>query len=138
MFARGGPHSTDSLYYLDASLNNLKDPFILNRYMHVFIQKLFVEVFSSPLVGAQFFWAFEVAITGGLVYWAARSFSRKSNLIHGILAILIFFSAPALGNYAGTPLVDISNDSCLPLIIKDRTQESLVVNWIGFPSGGGI
>jgi hypothetical protein len=108
MFARGGPHSTDSLYYLDASLNNLKDPFILNRYMHVFIQKLFVEVFSSPLVGAQFFWAFEVAITGGLVYWAARSFSRKSNLIHGILAILIFFSAPALGNYAGTPLVDIT------------------------------
>ncbi len=40
----GGPIYSDELSHMDAGLNNLKIPYNLNRYTHIFLQKPFLEL----------------------------------------------------------------------------------------------
>ncbi|HSB67234.1 MAG TPA: hypothetical protein VLD65_11695 [Anaerolineales bacterium] len=105
-FAPGGPISTDVIGYMNVGLRGLATPPILNRYFHVFLQSIFLKGASSPLTGAQNYWAFLIAGTCGLVYLAARLFSRRGNVMHGLLALALFFSIHEIVVNAGIPLVD--------------------------------
>ncbi len=106
--APGGPLSSDVLWYLNVGLTGTKDPFILNRYFHVFLEWLFVRAGSTPLAGVQAYWAFLVAGSALPVYLNARLCSPKSTPLHGLLAVGLFFSLADLAKWAGTPFVDLT------------------------------
>jgi len=107
-FAPGGPLSSDVMWYINAGMNQIKDTFILNRYFHVFMQAIFVELAPSPLVGHQHFWAFLISAICLLIYLSARNFSRQSGPLHGLFGVAIFLSIKALSETTGIALVDIS------------------------------
>jgi hypothetical protein len=104
----GGPVHSDEVWYMQAGLNNVKDSFIINRYFHVYLQKLFMLLAPAPLVGVKIFWSFLVSLTTLLVYLLARLLSGTNNFIHGILAVALLFYSPLIAKYSGDTIVDIS------------------------------
>jgi hypothetical protein len=100
-YALGGPLSTDILLYMNAGLNPIKETFILNRYFHVFLEGLFLRSAPSPLIGYQYYWAFLIAATAFFVYYNARSFTKTSTIIHGLLAAAFFLSVRYFAAEAG-------------------------------------
>ena len=108
LYARGGPNSSDITLYMNVGMNRIKMPFILNRYFHVFLQTIFVRLAPSPLQGYHAFWGFIVGINTLLVYLGARMALKRSNPLHGVLAVLIFFSFSAVAETAGVIVVDFT------------------------------
>ncbi len=104
----GGPIFSDEMLYLDAGLRNFAEPSYGNRYFHIYLQKLFISIFPTPLVGIRVFWGFLISLTGTLVYLNAREITRRSTVLHGLLAAAFFFSFPLLKEYSGEPAVDIT------------------------------
>jgi len=107
-FNTGGPIYSDELLYIEIGLNNESAPNYGNRYFHVYLQKLFMAVAPTPLIGIRIYWAFMIALTALLVYWCARIFLKESTAIHGLLAAVIFFSYKFISSYAGVTSVDIA------------------------------
>lgn len=103
-----GPIFSDELLYTDIGLNNYQIFSYGNRYFHVYLQKLFMSLAPTPLTGVKIFWGFLVALTGLLVYWNARSFFKHSNPVHGVLAVMIFFSYRFIAEYCGVTSADIT------------------------------
>jgi len=58
-----GPVYSDQLMYVDIGLNNIQNADYGNRYFHVYLQKLFMALAPTPLVGTRIFWGFLVALT---------------------------------------------------------------------------
>jgi hypothetical protein len=104
----GGPVHSDEVWYMQAGLNNVKDSFIINRYFHIYLQKLFMLLAPTPLVGVKLFWSFLVSLTAVLVYTLARLLSGANNFIHGLLAVALLFYSPLIVKYSGDTIVDIS------------------------------
>ena len=104
----GGPIFSDEMLYLDAGLRNVAVPSYGNRYFHIYLQKLFISIFPTPLTGVRVFWGLLISLTTGLVYINARTFNRKSTVLHGLLAIVFLFSFPLIEEYSGEPAVDIT------------------------------
>jgi hypothetical protein len=104
----GGPIFSDEMLYLDAGLRNMAVPSYGNRYFHIYLQKFFITIFPTPLAGVRVFWGLLIALTTGLIYLNARTFARKSTILHGLLAIAFFFSFPLIKGYSGEPAVDIT------------------------------
>ncbi len=108
IFAPGGPLSTDVIGYANVGIAGLREPAILNRYFHVFLQLVFIKLAPTPLAGMQDFWAFLIAGTCGLIYLAARTFSHHSHVLHGLLAVGLFLSINEIADTAGITHVDIT------------------------------
>jgi hypothetical protein len=104
----GGPIYSDELSLMDAGLNNLKIPYSLNRYTHIFLQKPFLELASTPLIGAKIYWSFVLTSTGFLTYWCARILNRNNHIIHAALAAILFFSFHFFIDYSGVTIVDFT------------------------------
>ena len=104
----GGPIFSDELLYINNGLNNIQNSDYANRYFHVYLQKLFMSLAPTPLTGVKIFWGFLVALTGLLVYWNARNFFKHSNPVHGLLAVIIFFSYRFISDYCGVTSADIT------------------------------
>ena len=98
----------DITWYYHVGANNLKETFILNRYFHIFLQKFFVGTQADPIQGLQFFWSFLLAATALTLYLGARLLSPTSGPWNGILALLLFFSLPAIREISGIPYVDVT------------------------------
>jgi hypothetical protein len=107
-FAQGGPNSSDITLYMNVGMNGIKMPFILNRYFHVFLQAIFIKLAPSPIQGYHLFWGFTVGLSTCLIYLSARKALRRSTPIHGVLAVLIFFSFTAITETAGVVVVDFT------------------------------
>ncbi len=107
-YALGGPNSSDITWYYHVGANDLKETFILNRYFHIFLQKFFVGTQADPIQGLQFFWSFLLAATALTLYLGARLLSPTSGPWNGILALLLFFSLPAIREISGIPYVDVT------------------------------
>ncbi len=107
-YALGGPNSSDVTWYYHVGASNLKEPFILNRYFHIFLQKFFVGTQPDPIQGLQFFWSFLVASTAMILYLGARLLSPASSPWNGLLALVLFFSLPAIREVSGIPYVDVT------------------------------
>lgn len=103
-----GPIFSDELLYINAGLNNIQIPSYANRYFHVYLQKLFMSIAPTPLTGVKIFWGFLIALAALLVYWNARSFFKHSNPLHGVLAVMVFFSYRLISEYCGVTSVDIT------------------------------
>lgn len=103
-----GPIFSDELLYVDIGLNNYQIPSYGNRYFHVYLQKMFMSLVPTPLTGVKIFWGFLVALTGWLVYWNARSFFKHSNPLHGLLAVMVFFSYHFIAEFCGVTSADIT------------------------------
>jgi len=104
----GGPIYSDEMLYIDAGLRNLIQPYYGNRYFHIYLQKLFMEVAPTPLVGIRVFWGFLMALSAVLIYYNARTFFKNSTPLNGLLAVAIFFSFSIVKEYSGEPAVDIT------------------------------
>ncbi len=107
-FNTGGPIYSDELLYIEIGLNNESAPNYGNRYFHVYLQKLFMAVAPTPLIGIRVYWAFLIALTALMIYWSARIFLKENTAIHGLLAVAIFFSYKFISSYAGVTSVDIA------------------------------
>ena len=104
----GGPIYSDELSHMDAGLNNLKIPYNLNRYTHIFLQKPFLQLASTPLNGAKIYWSFVLTLTGFLTYWCARILNLNNHLLHAALAALLYFSFHFFVDYSGVTIVDFT------------------------------
>ena len=94
-FIHGGQIAgTDTLYYLDTALKGSSEPFILNRYTHVFLLTLFTTVAGSPLAGMQVYSAAAFASGFLLVYSCARYLTSNSGPANGTIAVGLFFGLP--------------------------------------------
>jgi hypothetical protein len=104
----GGPIYSDEMLYIDVGLRNLTQPYYGNRYFHIYLQKLFMEVAPTPLIGIRIFWGFLMSSSAALIYYNARTLFKKSTLLNGMLALAIFFSFSIIREYSGEPAVDIT------------------------------
>jgi hypothetical protein len=104
----GGPIFSDEFLYINAGLVNQAEPNYGNRFFHVYLQKLFVDLAPTPLWGIRFFWGFLIALTVVLIYINARGLLKKSNVLHGLLAVAFFFTFSLITEYSGEPAVDIT------------------------------
>ena len=104
----GAPIFSDEFLYIDAGLRSFAEPSYGNRYFHIYLQKLFLELAPTPLQGVRIFWGFLIALTAALVYFNARTLFKKSSPLHGLLALALFFSYPLITEYSGEPAVDIT------------------------------
>ena len=116
-FAKGGPVSTDVLYYFQLGQLRIADPFVLNRYFHILFQKLFVDLSANPLAGIQSLWAFLTSLSTVGVYLIARLATRRSTQLHGLMAVAIFFSLPSLPIVAGVTHVDLMTMTMSVLLV---------------------
>jgi hypothetical protein len=106
--ALGGPLSTDSNGYMNLALNPAVDASVMNRFMHIYMMRVFLKLAPTPLTGFQYYWAFLLAATALLVYINARSITSRSTFIHGLLAVGIFFTIPEFAQEAGMAGVDMA------------------------------
>jgi len=106
-YVHGGQiYGTDTLMYIDTGLLGIADPFVLNRYTHIFILRFFTYFASTPLEGIRFYSAFIAFSCALLVYYSARILSKKSSPINGIIAVGLFLGIPAILERIIAPLVD--------------------------------
>lgn len=126
--AAGGPLYSDELWYIQIGLNDTLEINVLNRYFHIYLQKLFMELAPAPIVGVRAFWGFLVALTASLVYMTARTLAPDSNLLHGGLALALFFAFPALAETSGMGFVDLT--------AMAMTAVMVLVYLIGIRGGG--
>ena len=103
-----GPIFSDELQYIDVGLKNTPASEVGNRFWHIYMQKAFMSLAPTPLVGVKAFWAFLIVATAWMVYWNARNFAAHSHALHGMLAVAIFFGYRMIAQYAGDTSVDIS------------------------------
>jgi hypothetical protein len=113
----GGPIYSDELWYLQLGLNNVKDPFYLNRYTHVFLQKIFIELAPSVIDGAKIYWSFLISLTGLLVYLGPRVLSKHNHIVHSLLAVGLYFSFPFYIEYSGVTVIDFTAMLMVALIV---------------------
>ncbi|RPI88079.1 MAG: hypothetical protein EHM41_02670 [Chloroflexi bacterium] len=113
----GGPTGSDELWYMQVGLNNIKAPISLNRYFHIYLQKIFMELAPNPLLGSKIFWSFLVSLTGFLVYLNARYFTDKNNILHGATAVILFFSIDLLSFFSGVTVVDITAMTMVMVVV---------------------
>ncbi|MBM3136812.1 MAG: hypothetical protein FJZ98_01345 [Chloroflexi bacterium] len=114
----GAPIFSDEFMYIDAGLRNFAEPSYGNRYFHIYLQKFFMEIATTPLWGTRIFWGLLMALTGAQVYYHARTITKHSNILHGILGLAFFFSFPFIVEYSGEPAVDITAMAMVTLFIS--------------------
>ena len=102
----GGPTTWDELLYMDLGLNPRADGHYLNRWAHIYFQKLFLDVAPTPLQGARLFWGFLVSATLVFTYLIAKSITSKSNYLNGITAVLFLGSSALIFKFAGNTYAD--------------------------------
>jgi hypothetical protein len=112
----GGPVNSDNLFYMDAGLNGLKSYHTLFYYFHIYFQRFFMEIASSPLAGAKLFWSFLISLTTLLIYLIARILTKQNSWINALLAVAIFFSASFLSKYSGRTENDLTAMMIITLI----------------------
>lgn len=100
--------SWDELLYMDIAINPKAEPFIMNRYFHIYLQRLFFQLAGHPLLGVKIFWAFLVGLTSFLVYMNAKCLTQRSNSLNGFLALLFFLSQPLVFKDVGVTYVDLT------------------------------
>ncbi|MCJ7570111.1 MAG: hypothetical protein MUO58_21580 [Anaerolineales bacterium] len=106
-FIHGGQvFASDTLMYIDTGLHGIANPFVLNRYTHIFILRFFTYFASTPLDGIRAYSGFVAFSCTLLVYYSARIFSKKSSSINGIIAVGLFLGVPVILERIIAPLVD--------------------------------
>lgn len=106
-FVPSSPISSDIQLYHDIGIKGLKDPFVLNRYFHIYLQRFFTAIADSPTEGMGWFWAFLVSGTTVLVYFVSKKIS-KSDILVGLIAVAFFISSDVIPDFLGVNYVDVT------------------------------
>ena len=112
----GGPVNSDNLFYMDAGLNGLKSYHTLFYYFHIYFQRFFMEIASSPLAGAKLFWSFLISSTCLLIYLITRILTKQNSWINALIAVALFLSASFLSKYSGRTENDLTAMMIITLI----------------------
>lgn len=104
----GQVFGTDSLMYLDTGLRGLENPFILNRYTHVYLFRFFTTLGTTPLEGLRLYSGFAAGASAILVYACARALSERSSPVNGLIAVGLFLGLPMVIERILAPTVDIT------------------------------
>jgi len=102
----GFPQTYDELLYLDISLNTEPTAHVLNRYFHIYFQKIFLPFVNTPVDAARLFWTFVITATIAGIYIAARLIYQ--GLLPACLAISVFLAQTYIFQRAGTTWVDFT------------------------------
>lgn len=98
----------DTLLYLNVAMFPRAAGAILNRYAHVYLQKLFLFVFPDPISAVKGLWVFEFVATAVLIYLCAKLLNTKNKASTPILALLLFLAQRKLYATAGAPLIEFT------------------------------
>lgn len=98
----------DTLLYLNTAQFTDANSAILNRYAHIYLQKLFMVFVPQPLEAVKALWAFEIFGTCVLVYLCAKALNLKNNFLVGVFAVLFFLAQRKLYATAGAPLIEFT------------------------------
>lgn len=98
----------DDLAYMNFSQYTTKQVWILNRYGHIYLQKLFFGLAGDAINGCRVFWCFLISSTCVLVYWSTRILAGKKSYIISIIAALLLCMQPIFSKEAGCPLADFT------------------------------
>ena len=98
----------DDLMYMNFSQCTTPQAWVLNRYGHIYLQKLFMFLVGDALSGAKAYWCFLVMSTLVLIYFCARMITGKRGYLAGIIAISLFCTEQLVFYYAGCTLVDFA------------------------------
>ena len=104
----GGPLTWDEFWYIEASLNSAAYPEVLNRYFHIYLQKLFFALAGHPVPGVRVFWSFEVALVAALIYAGVRLSSDGAGYWGAYAAVLFYFCQTLIFNFAGVTYADFT------------------------------
>ena len=98
----------DDLLYMNLSHYTTKQAWVLNRYGHIYLQKLFMFLLNNSLAGAKAYWCFLYAGSSILIYWCAKLLAPPKGYINAFLAIGFFLSQPLFFRYAGCTFADMT------------------------------
>lgn len=114
----GAPIFSDEFLYIDAGLRSFAEPSYGNRYFHIYLQKLFMDIAPTPLWGVRVFWGLLMSLTATQVYLHARTITKHSSILHGLLGLAFFFTFPFIVEYSGEPAVDITAMAMVTVFIS--------------------
>jgi len=106
IFVEGGPITNDELKYLALSIDTSQEPRILNRYFHVYLQKVFIYFFDDPFLSMQVFWSFLVSLTMALTFYSAILISNSKSLSIAFLSLLFLLIQPLIFRFVGVTYAD--------------------------------
>ena len=98
----------DDLFYMNVSQYTTRQAWVLNRYGHIYLQKLFMWLAGNALTGAKVYWSFLFFSTCVLVYWCAKLLAGRRGWVIGLLAVLLLCSNDLFAYYAGCTFSDIT------------------------------
>jgi hypothetical protein len=125
----GGPVTNDELKYIQASMFDSAEPRLLNRYAHIYIQKLAIWISGDVIGGFQLMWAVLISATSVSIYWSIQVLTKWANPFLGLLGILVFLAQPLVFRFVGVTYVDFTVMSALSIslaIYLNQTQIDVV------------
>ena len=102
----GGPLTWDELLYMETSWNLKEVPWILNRYVHIYFQSMFMHLIDDPLEGAKVYWSFLISSSIIGCYLCAWMMASQGRILTGLIAVALFFHMRLPFRYSGTPYAD--------------------------------
>jgi len=98
----------DDLLYMNLSQYTTPQAWVLNRYGHIYLQKIFFWLAGDALIGTRLYWCFLFFSTSVLVYWCARMLAGRRSYIIGLVAASLFCSQPVFFRYFGSTFADLT------------------------------
>ena len=125
----GGPVTNDELKYIQVSMFDTAEPRLLNRYAHIYIQKIAIWISGDVIGGFQLMWAVLISATSASIYWSIQVLTKWTNPLIGLLGILVFLSQPLVFRFVGVTYVDYTVMSAISIslaIYLSQTQINVV------------
>jgi len=98
----------DDLLYMSLAQHTTPQNWILNRYGHIYLLKLFFWITGDAIIGGRVFWCFLFAGTLVLIYFCSRILAGKKGYIIGLVAAAFFSMQHVFGKDIGCPLPDFT------------------------------
>lgn len=98
----------DDMYYMSISQYTRPWAWILNRYGHIYLQKLFFWLANDAFRGARAYWCFLFFSTAILIYFCAKLIAGRKAYAVATIAVLIFCSQPFFAEWSGCTDADLT------------------------------
>jgi hypothetical protein len=104
----GTTKNWDDLLYMSLSQYTVPESWVLNRYGHIYLQKLFMFLAGDAITGGKIFWLFIYFGTCVLIYFCARLIDRSKSRLVELIAVLFFIMLPDFVEDFGCTLSDFT------------------------------
>lgn len=137
----GSPYGYDDLLYMQAAKATEPLPWILNRYAHIYILKVFIGLEGGDaFAGSELYWSFMFAATVAAMGLAIMSLGRRFQVLTLIVSVLLLLSQPmffdrlgsAYSDYTATTLVTVGVALYLYALARSRDG---TWRWVAFALG---